>query len=122
MPPARKHRSQYPGEFHVPGYNFLGPGTNLKARRFQKPINELDALAKAHDLNFENPAKDTWESDKEFIRESVYHGATGLLAAGAIAAKHYLGLDSTFRNNNANSNISHYSAGSNRPEVMAETA
>ena len=39
-------------EYHLPGYNFCGPGTNLEERlaRGDKPINELDACCMVHDI------------------------------------------------------------------------
>lgn len=41
-----------PFEAHVPGYNFLGPGTNLQQRINQKGINPLDDAAKEHDIAY----------------------------------------------------------------------
>ena len=39
-------------EFHLPGYNFCGPGTRLDQRiaRGDKPINELDGCCMVHDI------------------------------------------------------------------------
>jgi hypothetical protein len=39
-------------ERHLPGYNFCGPGTNvrLRIRNNVKPVNGLDAAALEHDL------------------------------------------------------------------------
>lgn len=37
-------------EFHYPGYNYLGPGTNLQKKK--KPINKLDLAAKRHDEEY----------------------------------------------------------------------
>ena len=39
-------------EYHLPGYNFCGPGTNLEMRlsRGDKPINGLDACCMVHDI------------------------------------------------------------------------
>ena len=39
-------------EYHLPGYNFCGPGTELSKRlaRGDKPINELDACCMVHDI------------------------------------------------------------------------
>ena len=56
-------------EFHYPGrYNFLGPGTDLRKRRFQKPFNKLDAFAKEHDLAYEKAKnkKDIHAADRIF--------------------------------------------------------
>ena len=47
-----------PIEMHLPGYNFAGPGTNLKKRlnpdltpkEWSKPINRVDEAAMNHDI------------------------------------------------------------------------
>ena len=47
-----------PFEMHLPGYNFAGPGTNLKKRlnsddtpkEHSKPINKIDEIAMKHDI------------------------------------------------------------------------
>ena len=41
-------------EYHVPGYQFLGPGTKLKKRlaRGDQGINRLDKIAKQHDIDY----------------------------------------------------------------------
>ena len=38
-------------EFHIPTYNYAGPGTRLEKRlkRGDKPINRLDRIAMHHD-------------------------------------------------------------------------
>jgi len=56
----KKALDKLPVELHWPGYNFLGPGTNLNKRRTQNPLNLLDAAAKEHDLAYES-AKNTVE-------------------------------------------------------------
>ncbi|KAL4132177.1 hypothetical protein QTP88_009384 [Uroleucon formosanum] len=47
-----------PVELHLPGYNFAGPGTKLKERlaRGERGINNLDELARAHDIAYEESA------------------------------------------------------------------
>ena len=51
-----------PIEVHMPGYNFLGPGTKLEKRLnlitkeplpHSKPINKIDEVALRHDLCYE---------------------------------------------------------------------
>ena len=39
-------------EYHLAGYNFCGPGTELSSRltRGDKPINALDACCMVHDI------------------------------------------------------------------------
>jgi len=43
-------------EYHIPGYNYCGPGTKLEERmaRGDKAINELDACCQIHDLAYAN--------------------------------------------------------------------
>lgn len=111
----------YEGEYHVPGYNFLGPGTNLKHRKFQAPVNKLNAAAKIHDLQYTDPTKDTWESDKEFIDKALREGpTTGILAAGAVAAKHYLRLDTTFWSEHTNNISGHDTINVKHTKTMAD--
>src|SRR6266853_1571964 len=48
------------GEFHLPGYNFCGPGTQLEKRldendnpyEWSKPINKIDEISMMHDLTY----------------------------------------------------------------------
>ncbi|CAI9735766.1 Hypothetical predicted protein [Octopus vulgaris] len=103
MPPIRKHlyRKTESREFRLPGYEFLGPGTNICKRRYDTPLNALDTAAKALDIDYADPYKGTWEAD---IKNVLPQGPTGILAAAAITAKHYLGLDNKFRKTNNNDN------------------
>ncbi|KAG1679876.1 hypothetical protein GQR58_012810 [Nymphon striatum] len=50
---------------HVPGYKYLGPGTDIHKK--DKPINDLDNFARAHDHDYDSPYKNIWQADKEFI-------------------------------------------------------
>lgn len=54
-----------PFELHSPGYNYLGPGTNLhlKEEKNIPPINKLDEAAKEHDIAYSN-SKDLSERHK----------------------------------------------------------
>jgi hypothetical protein len=54
-----------PFEMHVPGYEYLGPGTKLqeKLRKGVKPINKLDEAALEHDKVYYNTG-DTKERAK----------------------------------------------------------
>jgi len=61
-------------EIHYPGYQYLGPGTKLTGKK--RPINKLDAAAKAHDykyLEYENRGyspKIRWsKADTDFIQK-----------------------------------------------------
>ena len=44
----------FKGEYHVPGYQYLGPGTRLETRQRigSEPINELDRIAMYHDRGY----------------------------------------------------------------------
>jgi len=54
--------SKYNGEHHLPGFNFLGPGTRLDIRLDEndvpkpgeEPINRVDAAALKHDLAYKS--------------------------------------------------------------------
>lgn len=108
---------EYPGEMHVRdpklgGYNFLGPGTNLEARRRDAdkgeytPINRLDSSAKSHDISYEKSNKklknkeispeefkdEIWGADDEFIdslKKIPGITLTKLLASKAILLKKF---------------------------------
>ena len=69
--------SRYPGEKHLPSYNYLGPGTRLDIRlnennipkSGEEPINAIDHLAYIHDLAYQNSnnIKDRHRADQEMI-------------------------------------------------------
>uniref|UniRef100_A0A0L8FWZ4 Phospholipase A2-like domain-containing protein n=1 Tax=Octopus bimaculoides TaxID=37653 RepID=A0A0L8FWZ4_OCTBM len=72
MPPIRKHlaRKKYSGEYNLPGHEFTGPGTDICKRIYDMPLSAVDAAAKAHDIDYANPNKLTWEADKQFIKDT----------------------------------------------------
>lgn len=98
--------SKLPIELHVPGYNYLGPGTKYEKRvaRGDVGINPLDEAAKEHDLAYlqhkdtasrhkadEILAKKAWNrvvSKDAKISERLVAAAT----AGAMLGKVQLGL------------------------------
>ena len=59
-------------EFHVPGYQYLGPGTKLKKRlaRGDPGINRLDRIAKQHDIDYARAKslQDKWIADTRMIQ------------------------------------------------------
>jgi hypothetical protein len=59
--------NKLPFELHVPGYQYCGPGTNLKKRlaRGDKGINPLDSACREHDIAYErsNSIADRNEAD-----------------------------------------------------------
>ncbi|ESO88674.1 hypothetical protein LOTGIDRAFT_165460 [Lottia gigantea] len=70
--------AKYPGEKHLPGHNYTGPGTRLdlrldendKPKPGEEPVNRVDAAALKHDILYRN--KDIQfrhEADKQMIIE-----------------------------------------------------
>ena len=61
-------------EYHVPGYQYLGPGTKLKKRlaRGDPGKNRLDLIAKQHDIDYARAKnlQDKWRADAKMI-ESI---------------------------------------------------
>ena len=59
-------------EFHLPGYNFAGPGTKLAKRlkRGDKGINRLDDIALHHDIAYSKAKnlQDKWKADDVMIK------------------------------------------------------
>jgi hypothetical protein len=59
--------NKLPFELHLPGYQYCGPGTNLKKRlaRGDKGINLLDSACKEHDIAYDrsNSIADRNEAD-----------------------------------------------------------
>jgi len=84
----------YPGEQHLPGYNFCGPKTHLEERlaRGDKPVNKLDSICKTHDIAYSNAKtkQDIRKADKEFIKtvdNLKEKSISGVLAKTAIKTK-----------------------------------
>ena len=59
-------------EFHLPGYQFAGPGTKLQKRLAlgQQGINRLDRIARTHDIDYSmaQNLQDKWKADDKMIR------------------------------------------------------
>ena len=61
--------SKYPGEKHLPGYQYCGPGTRLDIRldendrplSGEEPINRVDQTCYRHDLDYRNAEEDLSE-------------------------------------------------------------
>ena len=68
-----------PGELHLPGYSFCGPGTNLNKRLdeadnpkpWSKLINRVDEVFMRHDIDCGNST--TLEEKHEADREMLYN-------------------------------------------------
>lgn len=58
-------------EWHLPGYQYLGPGTKLEKRlkRGDPGINRLDRIAKQHDIDYSKARnlRDKWKADKVMV-------------------------------------------------------
>ena len=64
-----------PIEFHLPGYQYCGPGTRLQERlqRGDKGVNPLEEACKQHDIAYEkNPEnlQERWKADQELMKRS----------------------------------------------------
>ena len=63
------------GEWHLPGHNFTGPGTQLKYRLEQgyEPVNKVDALSLHHDLRYEfyDSAFERFRADVQYVGGAV---------------------------------------------------
>lgn len=84
-------------EFTVPGYMFLGPGTNLKRLKYSPAQNKLYQAAKEHDVHYANPNITTEEADEQFLEDAKGTGFVGRLTRAAIRAKKALRLDDYFQ-------------------------
>ncbi|ESO92968.1 hypothetical protein LOTGIDRAFT_161996 [Lottia gigantea] len=70
--------AKYPGEKHLLGHNYTGPGTRLDLRLDEndkpkpgvKPVNRVDAAALKHDILYRNKdITSKHEADKQMITE-----------------------------------------------------
>jgi len=59
-------------EFHWPGFQYMGPGTQLAKRPKQGDpgINRLDKIAKQHDIDYSRAKnlQDKWKADTKMIQ------------------------------------------------------
>ena len=98
---ARNTYSDFSGsEFHMPSYNFLGPGTKAQERVDAgiNPSNKTDASAQKHDLTFaeidkrrkkenlsDRQVRDlVREADEQFISELESYGDEQLLVGNRV--------------------------------------
>ena len=69
---VQKLITELPFEFHIPGYQYAGPGTKLKKRlkRGDPGINRLDRIAKQHDIDYDKARslQDKWKADTKMIK------------------------------------------------------
>ena len=107
--------NKLPVELHIPGYQFCGPGTNLKKRlaRGDSGINPLDSACKEHDIAYLDNHEDVkkrnladkilaekaWErvtaKDSSFKEKTAAYAVTNIMKA---KSKLEMGLKSKKRN------------------------
>lgn len=94
-----------PVELHVPGYEYLGPGTNLDLKLLQnvKPANKLDEAAKEHDIAYarSNDVDKRHEADYKLQEDAwkrviaddstIPEKAAAYLTTSAMRVKRWLG-------------------------------
>ena len=99
-----------PGELHLLGHSFTGPGTRLDLRLnendtpkdFSKPINRIDEIALKHDLDYRN-AQDSLDKKHEADRimlklldsikdPTIRERAERLIVKTALKSKLFLGV------------------------------
>lgn len=107
--------NKLPLELHLPGYQFCGPGTNLKKRlnRGDSGINSLDKACKEHDIAYsqKQSVEDRREADQRLINKAwtsfkskdanFGERANALLITNIMKAKNKLGMgigDATKKN------------------------
>jgi hypothetical protein len=64
--------NKLPFELHLPGYQYCGPGTNLKKRlaRGDKGINLLDSACREHDIAYDRSNSITNRNEADYILEN----------------------------------------------------
>jgi hypothetical protein len=94
-----------PGELHIPGYQFCGPGTKLRNRlaRGERGINPLDELCREHDIAYSKYADNTHRSQADRILQEgawkrvtapdsgIAEKAAALVVTNALKAKRAIG-------------------------------
>ncbi|KAJ8916933.1 hypothetical protein NQ315_013405 [Exocentrus adspersus] len=95
-----------PGEIHIPGYQFCGPGTKLKERlsKGQQGVNPLDGFCRKHDIAYSQSSdlQDRHKADYELEQRAwkrvkskdakFGEKAAAWLVTSAMKAKRNLGM------------------------------
>ena len=97
----KKAINNLPFEMHLPGHNFMGPGTKLKKRlnpdltlkKWSKPVNRVDKAAYHHDicyLKIEDTASKNAVCDKNLLKvlEAIYNPSLRERLDKSIVSKH----------------------------------
>lgn len=82
-------------ELHFPSYNYMGPGTHVLNRvaKHVQPINQTDAAAMVHDINYilaNGDATDLTKADN--IANNMSSGLPGLLMEAGLGIRKLLNL------------------------------
>ncbi len=77
----------------MPGYQFMGPGTNIVARIYNgvRPINYNDAVTMIHDIDYLS-SKSLDQSDDEAIGR-LQNNIVGIVAKIGLTMRKVLGLN-----------------------------
>ena len=90
-------------EFHLPGYNYCGPGTRVVTRITQgsRPINELDKGCQIHDVEYMvyNDNDELLTASDKRLRNTAkkYGGVSGWLVNNTFRGKSFLERIGLFR-------------------------
>lgn len=99
--------NKLPFQFHLPGHNYTGPGTNVHRNIALgvKPINKVDEAAMRHDIAYHEALKNGLpqkEADLKFLSETkdIYNDSNNTLRERGeaflvnkiIGLKNYLGM------------------------------
>lgn len=84
--------------WHIPGYNFCGPFTNLLDK---EAVNTLDQACKQHDLEFGDITVETGESDLRLIDKAGKEtGIAAYLVKTGISIKHWIDEHTNYYSDN----------------------
>lgn len=82
--------NKIPFELHIPGYQYCGPGTNLKKRlsRGDPGINQLDQACKQHDITYSKfrDGPERYEADKLLAQKAWSRVKSGDASVGERAS------------------------------------
>lgn len=101
-----KYINKLPFQFHLPGHNYTGPGTNLllNMEKNLKPTNKIDAAALEHDMAYHqnknleerhkadeellDKAMDVIKNNESDVKEKI----DGAIVSGIMKTKQFFGL------------------------------
>lgn len=83
-------------EYTLPQYDFLGPGTGLDKKKILDSENCSRPNSNRTWKMMKNHTLILGLQTKKCIKTAIETGLTGIISAGIIAAKHYIGTDKLF--------------------------